>query len=136
MGYIKQKEMIHKFVWELNNIFADAYARTGTIPIFNIPANSKVINVEALVDTAITGSTAEILGDGDDDNGYLVDAFAASTGLKQADGAYMIGVHDVALDVDTRKDDKIYLSADTIDFKITGNATAGKVTFFVTFVRY
>lgn len=147
MGYPIGEILVKETLWELDNKSADLYAATGTLVIASVPANCYVKSVTAAVLTAVTGATAEIVGDGTNDDGYLEDGFAASTGLFPKNvndtatefvGAFMrdsnAGGTDAA-DVSVTPAYKHYTSADTIDFKISGTATAGKIRFLVEFVR-
>lgn len=141
MGYQKKVPLQHKFLWDLGGT-GDSSTATGVIPIFSAPAATLIKSVEAYVLTAVTGSTAEELGDGTDVDGFLVDGFAASTGLYPASAedancgvfqkATTAGATDAA-DVSNSSEVKLYASADTIDFKISGTATAGKILFLVNF---
>jgi hypothetical protein len=148
MGYQKNVVLQKQFLWDFDvtNTAADSRAATGTIAIFSAPANCLIKSVKAHVITAVTGATSEIVGDGNDTNGYLEDGFAANTGfypLYDQDpattfiGAYMLDSTDGgtdALDVSIVHKDKFYSSADTIDFIIGGTATAGKIRFVVEFM--
>jgi hypothetical protein len=140
MGLEKFVKHRKRFLWDFAaGAGSDSSAATGTIAICSVPANSFVFSVEAEVVTAVTGSTAEEVGDGTDPNGWLVDGFAASGGfypssaataasagvLAQAAGATDAG--------DVTREGKLYASADTIDYVITGTATAGKIWFVVEF---
>ena len=141
MGYEKYKVHRHVFLWDLGGT-GNSSTATGVIPIFTIPDTCKILKVSAQVLTAVTGSTAEEVGDGNDVDGYIVDNFAASTGaypLSAEDatcGVYQkattAGATD-ALDVSNSAEAKYYASSDTIDFKISGTATAGKIRFFIDF---
>jgi hypothetical protein len=149
MGYQKYKEIEHSFLWDADqtNLAADSRTLTGVIPIFSAPADCVIKSVQAYVLTLVAGSSAEEVGDGTDVDGFLVDGFAAATGLyplyvtdasSTFAGAFVFdqnaGATD-ALDVNTVPKDKLYTAADTIDFKITGTATAGKIRFVVKFMR-
>lgn len=149
MGYPKYKVMTHEFLWDFDttNLDADSTAATGTIEIFSAPANCLIKSVKAHVLTLVAGSTSEIVGDGNDDNGFLEDGFAAATGVyplyPQDSASTFVGAYAYdstdggtdALDVSKVGKEKLYTSADTIDFKIGGTATAGKIRFFVEFIR-
>jgi len=138
MGYQKKVKLQHKFQWEVGGVGVDSSTVTGVIPIFSAPAGCLITSAKAYVQTAVTGSTAEELGDGTDVDGYLVDNFAASTGIYPTSvndatcGVFMKvdGATDAA---DAAPEVKLYASADTIDFKITGTATAGKILFLIDF---
>lgn len=147
MGFPKNERLTHKILWELNNNDADFSDATGTLAIFSVPAGCVIHSVRANVITAVTGATSEIVGDGSDTNGYIVDGFAAATGvfpLCAQDaattfvGAYQFnqvaGATDAA-DVTNVPTGKLYASADTIDFIIGGTATAGKIEFIIEFTR-
>ncbi len=149
MGYPKGKKLTHVFLWDfdVSNTGADSHTATGVIPILSLPANSIVHNVFANVITAVTGSTAEEVGDGTDVDGYLTDGFAANAGVYPVSirpaastfaGVFSLvqtaGATDAA-DVDTVPEQKIYASADTLDYKISGTATAGKIQFVVEWTR-
>ena len=145
MGFPKRRPLRQEFLWDFDttNKDADSTAATGTINILSAPADSLITNVAADVITAVTGSTAETVGDGTDVDGYLLDTFAASiqyVPLNNQDsprGALVLdsnaGVTD-ALDVTVTAATNHYTSADTIDYIITGTATAGKIRFIVDFM--
>ena len=149
MGYPKHVMQTAEYLWDFDvtNTAAESHADTGVVAIFSAPANCLVHSVKALVETLVAGATAEEVGDGTDVDGFVVDGFAAATGLfplyvtdaaSTFAGAFTLdqnaGVTD-ALDVNTVSKDKLYASADTIDYKISGTATAGKIRFFVCFTR-
>lgn len=141
MGYAKGKRLRHTFLWDMGGA-GDSATATGVIPIFSAPANCLIHSAQAHVLTAAAGSTAEELGDGTDVDGYLVDNFAAVAGV------YPMSAEDVtcgilqkattagatdALDVSNSPEKRLYSSADTIDFKLSGTATAGKIRFQIDF---
>ena len=139
MGYAKKVMQTQRYLWDFaNGTGADGSTATGTIPIFSMPANSVVYGVQAYVIAAVTGSSAEEVGDGTDVDGYIVDNFAAGTGFypTSAEAATcgvfqkVPGTTDAA---DVAPEYNVYASADTIDYKITGTATAGKILFLVHF---
>lgn len=143
MGFQKGKRSTATHLWQLNQVnraLADSSAATGTIAIFSAPANTLIHGVRFEVLTAVTGSSAETVGDGTDPDGYLEDGFAASTGVGPLNaqdapiGAFLkdsnAGGTD-ALDVSVTGADKLYSSADTVDYIITGTATAGKIRFYI-----
>jgi hypothetical protein len=143
MGYAKRQKLRHQFLWDVSGAAgADSSAATGTIAIFSAPANTLIHSVVAHVLTAVTGSSAETVGDGSDADGFLVDGFAASTGvypLSAEDancGVYAkattAGATDAG-DVSNSSEKKLYGSADTIDFIISDSASAGKIRFIVDF---
>jgi hypothetical protein len=139
MGFQKGVKQTTHFLWDLGGSGNSAVA-TGTIPIFSAPENCLIHGVRAHVLTLVAGSSAEELGDGNDPDGFLVDGFAAGTGIYPTGaedancGAYQktstAGGTDAA-DVSRSEAKKLYSSADTIDFKITGTATAGKIRFYI-----
>lgn len=141
MGYQKRVRLQHKFLWDIGGT-GDSSTATGVIPIFSAPANTIVYSVKAEVLTLVAGSTAEEVGDGTDVDGFLVDGFAAATGIYPTSAeaaecgvfqkATTAGATD-ALDVSNSEEIKVYSSADTIDYKISGTATAGKIRFYVDF---
>lgn len=141
MGVQKGKLQSTKFLWDIGGS-GDSAVATGVIPIASLPANSLVHRVQAHVQTLVAGSTAEEVGDGNDVDGFLVDNFASATGvypLSAEDvtcGAYAkastAGATD-ALDASRSEAKKFYSAADTVDFKLTGTATAGKIRFEVEF---
>ena len=142
MGYPKRQVLEHRFVWDFaGGLGSDSSTATGTIPVFSAPAKCMVLAAEANVVTAMTGSSAEELGDGSDPNGWLLDGFAASAGFypTSAATAASAGVYAQAAGatdaLDVTREGKFYSSADTIDFEITGTATAGKVVFIIKFMR-
>lgn len=143
MAYQKFKKHYHTFLWDVaNGAGADSATATGVIPIFSAPANCLIHSCGANVITAVGGSSAEELGDGTDVDGYLADGFAANAGVYPTSAedsfcgvfskATTAGATD-ALDVSNSLEKKLYSSADTIDWKISGTATSGKVRFFVEF---
>lgn len=140
MGYEKLVRHRKKFLWDVaGGSGSDSSAVTGTVAICSLPAKSFVYAVEAEVITAVTGSTAEEVGDGSDPNGWLLDAFAANAGFypSSAATAASAGVYAQAAGatdaLDVCREGKLYTSADTIDFEISGTATAGKIRFIVEF---
>jgi hypothetical protein len=78
-----------------------------------------------------TALTCEV-GDGDDADGYLKATFAEATGYVGSSyndalmGDYMVAT-GVALE-------KYYSAADTVDFKITGQAKQGKIDFYIEYL--
>jgi len=141
MGYPKGQKLRHTFLWDIGGT-GDSAVATGVIPIFSAPANCLIHKVSADVKTIVAGSTAETLGDGTDVDGYLLDSFAATTGVYPLSAEdVLIGVFQKAttagatdpLDVSNSPEVKLYSSADTIDFAITGTATTGKIRFTVDF---
>lgn len=140
MGYVKGQKSIKKFLWQVGGVGSDCDSNTatGVIPIFTTGANCLIHSVKAHVITLVAGSSAEEVGDGNDVDGFIVDGFAASTGvypLSAEDatcGAYQkattAGATD-ALDVSNSEAKKFYSASDTIDFKISGTASAGKIRF-------
>lgn len=141
MGFQKGKKQVATFLWDMGGS-GDSATATGVIPILSLPANSLVHSVKAHVLTAAAGSTAEEVGDGTDVDGYLVDNFAAVAGVYPASAedvtcgimqkATTAGATD-ALDVSNSPEKKFYSAADTVDYKISGTATAGKIRFYVEF---
>ena len=141
MGYPKGQKLRHTFLWDIGGT-GDSAVATGVIPIFSAPANCLIHKVMAHVQTLVAGSTAETLGDGADVDGYLLDSFAANAGIYPLSAEdVLIGVYQKAttagatdpLDVSNSPEMKLYASADTIDYVITGTATAGKIRFDVDF---
>lgn len=150
MGYAKNVVQTKQYLWDFDatNTEADSHTATGTIQFFSASANCMIKSVTAHVVTAVTGSSAEEVGDGTDVDGFIVDGFAATAGVYPLyvqgvattfAGAFAFdsqaGATDAA-DVSIEHKNKFYSSADTIDYKITGTATAGKVRFFVEFIRF
>ena len=129
-GVRKGVRQSHQFLWEIGNRNANSQSATGTIPVFNIPANTLIHDVRVLVGAAVTGSTAEVLGDGNDLDGYLADGFASATGSPFVSDSYANkGAYSGSATT------TFYSAADTIDFIPTGTMTAGKIRFFVEFTR-
>lgn len=145
MGFLKGKKITKNFVWELGQAdrsLADASAATGTIQVLAVPANSVVHAVSAHVLTAVTGASAEEVGDTSDPDGWLKDNFAAGLGYKPLSAeAADIGDYAQALtagaidatDASRSREAKYYSTAGSVDYKITGTATAGKIKFIVEF---
>lgn len=85
---------------------ADAAAPFVTGDLYSFPAGTVVEGVDVYIDTAITGTTAWLLGDDDDNDGYAPDLAAAlgTPGLYNSNakvaGAYLrvqtAGVTDAA----------------------------------------
>lgn len=110
---------------------------TGAIELFAIPANTLIKSVKAYVKSAVTGATAEVVGDNDSANGYLIDGFAAATGFfpKSYDattsatefpGAYQLaGSSDEA---------KLYTAAKSLLLTLSGTATAGEIDFYIEYM--
>jgi len=135
-GFQKFERLTQEFLWDVTSgASADSTASSGTIAIFSIPAGAVIYGVSANVETVVAGSTSEIVGDGDDDNGYLLDAFMNSTGLTPlSNESSDIGVYSVdTTNSGTSTLYRFYSSADTIDLVVAGSATAGKVRFFIDF---
>lgn len=139
MGFAKKSYQVQRYLWDFaGGSGSDSSTATGTIQMFSMPANSIVYGVQAYVITAVTGSTAEEVGDGTDVDGFVVDNFAAATGFYPTSaedatcGVFqkVPGTTDAA---DVAPEYKLYASADTIDYKISGTATAGKILFLVHF---
>lgn len=141
--YPKRQKLTQTFLWDIGaSAGSQSSAATGVIPIFSAPANCVIHKVTANVLTLVAGSTAEEVGDGVDPDGFLIDNFAAATGVYPPSAEHATcGVYQKAttagatdaLDVSNSPELKLYSSADTIDFTITGTATAGKIMFSVEF---
>lgn len=115
----------HTFVWDVAGT-GDSKVTAGTIPVFTFPAKIFVKSVHALVETALTGATAAILGDGTATNGFLVDGFAGTAAFYNATGSSK----------GSYSGEKYYSAADTMDLTLTGTATAGKIKFSVDYVAF
>lgn len=125
------------FLWDAaGGNGADSKTLTGVIPIFSAPAHCLIHEVKAEVIAAVTGSSAEEVGDGTDVDGYLVDGFAANTGaypLSPEDANCGVFQKAATATTGNTPEKKFYSAADTIDYKISGTATAGKIRFTVEF---
>lgn len=137
-GFPKFQRMTQEFLWDVTaGASADSTLSSGTINIFSVPAGTVIFSVNSNVETVVSGSSSEIVGDGGDTNGYLVDGFMNATGLSWAT-LFVANIGDYLLadnsDVASGPAIKFYSSADTIDFIVAGSATAGKVRFFIDFM--
>ena len=144
MGYAKLQKQVDSFLWDVtaNARDMDSSATSGVIQMFSMPASTVVHRVWAQVITAVTGATATEVGDGNDVDGFIKTFFGQNTGIYPVSaedaicGAYQqattAGATDAA-DVSNSAEEKLYTSADTIDLKLTGTATAGKIRVFVEF---
>lgn len=93
-----------------------------------VPPGSRVIQVAHEVHTAFTSVTAMIVGDGDDDNGWIASGVISPT----ASSPEFVFDYDADLAVKG----KLYMSGDTIDIKLTGIATAGSGILWVMVISY
>ena len=99
--------------------------------IFNIPANTFVLDVFSNVDTAFTALVTLDIGDGDDPDGWLATAkvapqSAVSTGLVK---------RTTEATAEAYAGGKLYAAADTIDITVGGaNVDAGELDVFVVFI--
>lgn len=104
----------------------------GTYALFNVPANTLILDVFANVDVAWTALVTLDIGDGDNASGYLATAkiapqSAVATGLvkrmtKATEEAYAGG--------------KLYAAADTIDLVSAGaTAAAGELEVVITYIE-
>jgi hypothetical protein len=139
MAYKKNERQQVKFLWDFaGGAGANSSAATGTIALMTAPASSVIHAVKAQVITAVTGATAETVGDAGDVDGYLVDNFAANAGFYPSatnaatNGVYMqaAGTTDAA---DVCPENKAYSTATAINFILSGTATAGKIQFLIDF---
>lgn len=135
----RQTKIITWKVGDLDADFRDAFS-AAALPIWNIPAKTIIYDVSAYVTTVPTGdATAMIVGDGDDDNGFLTQGFAYSTGAVTegyASDAYRGAYLTNTATVNTAK---YYATADTLDLTIvTDSATplaTGEINFLIDFKR-
>jgi hypothetical protein len=103
----------------------------ATYPLFNIPANTLILDVYSIVLTAWTASVTITLGDGDAAAGYLdsteiAPQTAITTGLFKRS----------SLQANTFSPGKVYLAADTIDAVIAGaNPAAGKSDIYIEYIE-
>jgi len=110
---------------------------TGVIPLLTFEANSLVMSVKAYVKSAVTGSTAETVGDGTDVDGYLVDGFAAATGFfpktyaAASAATEFFGAYAAQGD---SMEAKFYNAGDSVDLVLTGTATAGELDFYIDYM--
>jgi len=111
------------FVWKRHIDFAvagnamvggaGAFSGTDTMKIFNVVEGMMIDYVAVEVITA-EGSTATIeIGDGADENGYLMAAALTTAGWYTPDGTY--GGKYLSMDTPSHGMGKLYESADTID---------------------
>ncbi len=109
----------------------DTGAVQATYPLFNIPANSLVLEVLCYTPTGWTTSVTIDIGDGDDTNGWLATAKVAPTSA-QTNG--IVKSTDVAT-AEAYSGGKLYLTADTIDAVVGGaNPAAGHTVVLVKYI--
>ena len=122
--------------------FSTVYSASA-VPIFTIEAKTAIRNVDAFVTTAVTATndaTAFIVGDGNDDDGYMTQGFADNTG-PHANGynsdAYRGAYLTKTATVDTIK---YYSAADTMDITITTDSASplltGEICFDIEHKRF
>lgn len=106
-------------------------ASQATFALFNIPANSLVLEVMAYTPTAWTTSTTLNIGDGTDTDGWLATAKVAPT-TAQTNG--IMKSSNVAT-AEALAGGKLYLTADTIDV-LVGGATpiVGKTEVLIKYI--
>lgn len=101
--------------------------QSASVVACGIPPDSRVLRVVLEISEAFTGTTAVIVGDGDDDNGWI------ATGTITPTTAGDFGLdYDAALAVKG----KYYQDGDTIDVTFTGIATAGSAILWVEMISY
>ena len=86
-------------------------------PMFNIPAGTRVIQVDEYITTGFDGTAPEItVGDGVDPDGFITAAghAEANAGINAGTGAYHAA----------NAFGKLYTAADTVDITFTGSANA------------
>ena len=100
--------------------------------IFNIPANTFVLDVFSNVDTAFTALVTLDIGDGDDPDGWLATAkvapqSAVSTGLYK---------RTTEATAEAYAGGKLYAAADTIDITVGGaNVDAGELEVIIMYIE-
>lgn len=140
-GYNVGKVQEQQVLFSVGDKDADIQSgAAGVHEFFAIPANVAILDVAAYVETALLGSTAAVVGDGSNDDGYLENGFATvikyhpeKVKLSTYAGAYTGAVEGASFV--KWEGGKYYAAADTLDFKLTGTATVGKVRFFVKFMQ-
>ena len=137
------KKQVKVFRWEVGNVNADSDTVTGAIPLISMPAGSMVSNIWANVVTPAAGSSAETVGVSNGDvDGFLIDAFAATAsfyplpyGAADSYAGVFLSPAVSAASVQIAGP-RAFLVADTVDFIVTGTATAGKIDFYIEFMNY
>lgn len=101
--------------------------QTASVVPIHIPPGSRVIDVRLEISTAWTSATAVIIGDGTDDNGWLL------TGVVDPTSAGAFGGSPTAA---LRATGKLYQTGDTLDISFAGIATAGTAKLFMQVISY
>ena len=105
---------------------------TGAVAIFNVPANTLVLDVLAYTREAWTATLTLDVGDGTDPDGFLATAKVAPTS-EQTDGLLKRMTEATA---EAYAGGKLYAAADTIDATIGVAAPdAGITDFYVLFIE-
>jgi hypothetical protein len=108
----------------------------NTFAVASSAANAQAGTKIDLADTGTGNQTftpttlVTTVGDGDDDNGYLLATFADATGYVGIPNDSLVGDYLI----DTVSIEKYYADADTIDFKIVGQVKTGKIDFYVEYM--
>lgn len=102
-----------------------------TLAVFDVPANTLVLDVLAYTDTAWTTSVTLNVGDGDDADGWLATAKVAPTSA-QTDG---LAKRTTKATAEAYAGGKLYTAADTIDVVIGGaTPVVGETDIYIVFV--
>jgi hypothetical protein len=140
-GYNIGKVQEQQILFSVGDTTADVTSgAAGVHEFFAVPANCAILDVAAYVETALLGSTAAVVGDSNNDDGYLENGFGTvikyhpeKVKLSTYAGAYQGAVEGASFV--KWEGGKYYAAADTLDFKLTGTATVGKIRFFVKFMQ-
>jgi hypothetical protein len=113
------------FTYWLNASYAFGDVSASKISVF-VPPRSKVLRVAHQITAAQTGVTAITVGDDDDPNGWIADAY--STGAA--------GVFVTDYTAAYAATGKYYATADTIDIVQTGVISAGSGKLWIEVLSY
>jgi len=108
--------------------FYDYADQSSSVVKCIIPPNSRVLRVAHEVHTAFTGVSAMIVGDGDNDDGWIESGVITPTA---SDPEFVLD-YDAAYAVVG----KLYEDGDTIDITFTGVATAGSGILWIEVISY
>lgn len=98
--------------------------------IVNVPANTLVLDVLAVVNTAFTATTTLDVGDGTDPNGWLA---SAKIDPQTVDGSVK---RSTAATAEALAVGKLYTAADTIDITVgVADVDAGELDVFILFIE-
>lgn len=136
MSLAKKRPNVEVRTWKFEGqaLENQVVGATGAITIFEFPAKTVIHSVKAYVKSAVTGATSEIVGDLVDDNGYLVDGFAAATGFfPKTYAAASAGTEFFGALASTGDaiESIYYATANKVVLTLAGTATAGEIDFYI-----